>query len=109
MNNLNLPEPIAAYFDADKEDGIAVANCFTKDGVVKDEGHTHVGVAAIEAWKTAASNQFSYTTEPYGIYEQGQQIVVTGRVTGNFPGSPVDLRYLFTLQGDKIATLEITS
>jgi len=28
---LNLPEPIAAYFAADKLDGEAVARCFTKD------------------------------------------------------------------------------
>jgi hypothetical protein len=32
---------------------------------------------------------------------------VTGRVTGDFPGSPVDLQYRFTLEGDKIARLEI--
>jgi len=28
-------------------------------------------------------------------------------VTGDFPGSPVDLRYRFTVEGDKIARLEI--
>jgi hypothetical protein len=34
-------------------------------------------------------------------------VIVTSRLTGNFPGSPVDLRFLFELQGDKIASLEI--
>ena len=34
--------------------------------------------------------------------------VVTGRVSGNFPGSPVDLRYVFTLEDGKIARLEIS-
>jgi len=29
-------------------------------------------------------------------------------VTGNFPGSPVDLRYSFALEQGKIASLEIT-
>lgn len=33
--------------------------------------------------------------------------IVTSRVTGNFPGSPVELRYLFGLEGNKIASLEI--
>jgi hypothetical protein len=33
--------------------------------------------------------------------------VVTARVTGNFPGSPVDLLYTFTLDGDVISRLEI--
>lgn len=34
-------------------------------------------------------------------------MIVTAHLTGNFPGSPVDLRYAFTLSGDKIARLEI--
>lgn len=36
MTSLNLPEPIAAYFDADKDDGAAVTRCFTKQAFVKD-------------------------------------------------------------------------
>lgn len=34
--------------------------------------------------------------------------MVTSRLTGNFPGSPVDLRYLFRLERGKIAQLQIT-
>jgi hypothetical protein len=34
---------------------------------------------------------------------------VTARLTGNFPGSPVTLRYHFTLRDDTIALLEITT
>jgi hypothetical protein len=34
MSKLNLPEPIAAYFDADKRDGEAVARCFTNQGAL---------------------------------------------------------------------------
>ena len=30
-------------------------------------------------------------------------------VSGTFPGSPVDLRYVFTLAGDKVSRLEIRS
>ena len=33
--------------------------------------------------------------------------IVTSRLVGNVPGSPVDLRYFFKLEGDKIASLEI--
>jgi hypothetical protein len=32
---------------------------------------------------------------------------VNSRVTGDFPGSPIELRYRFTLAGDEIARLEI--
>lgn len=109
MNTLMLPEPIAAYFAADQQNPDALARCFTRQAVVKDEGHTHTGVAAIKAWKAAASAQYSYTTQPFALQqEQGFQ-VVRSHVAGNFPGSPVDLRYRFRLERGLIASLEITA
>lgn len=107
MKDLSLPEPIEAYFEADRRDGHAVARCFTNDGMVVDEGRTHAGLAAIEAWKTAASAQFPYVTEPFALEKQDREYIVKSRVTGDFPGSPVDLQYTFTLERGKIASLEI--
>jgi hypothetical protein len=107
MSKLSLPEPIAAYFDADKRDGEAVARCFTSRGVVEDEGQTHSGPAAIKAWKTAASAKYSYTCEPFAVEQKDGRYIVTSRLTGNFPGSPVNLRFSFHLQRGKIASLEI--
>src|SRR5712671_2429249 len=103
--SLNLPEPIAAYFAADKGDGEALSRCFTENAVVKDEGHTHKGRAAIKQWKTDTSKKYEYTSEPFACEPEGGKAVVTSRLTGNFPGSPVDLRYFFKLEGDKIASL----
>ena len=108
MTDLNLPEPIAAYFDADKGDGEAVARCFTKQAVVKDEGRIHSGPEAIKAWKTAASAKYLYTSEPFAVEHRDGRYIVTTRLTGNFPGSPVDLRFAFRLERGKIASLEIT-
>ena len=48
---LNLPKPVAAYFNADKADSESFSQCFTEDAVVKDEGHTYTGRAAIKKWK----------------------------------------------------------
>ena len=61
---LELPGPIAAYFAADKEDGEAVARCFTEAAVVKDEGRTYHGRAAIRQWKEEVSTRYQYTCEP---------------------------------------------
>ena len=108
MNELDLPEPIADYFSADRRDGEAVARCFTAEGVVKDERKTHVGIAAIEAWKNAASAEFAYAAEPIALEKHDREVIVSGRVTGSFPGSPVILRYTFILERGKIASLEIT-
>src|ERR1700674_193876 len=107
MTHLNLPEHIAAYFDADKRDGEAVARCFTKQAIVKDEGKTHSGLTAIKAWKTAASAKYSYTSKPIAVEQKGGRFIVTSRLVGSFPGSPVDLRYAFELERGKIASLEI--
>jgi len=106
-NSLNLPRPIAAYFAADRGDGEAVSQCFTDNAVVKDEGHTHIGRAAIKAWKTDASAKYEYTCEPFAREEKEGKTVVASHLVGNFPGSPVDLRFFFKLEGDKIASLEI--
>jgi hypothetical protein len=108
VSALNLPEPIAAYFDADQRGGEAVARCFTKQAVVKDEGQTHAGLEAIKAWKTAASARYAYASNPLAVEEKDGRYIVTSRLTGNFPGSPVDVRFAFRLERRKIASVEIT-
>ena len=107
MSKLTLPEPIAAYFDADRRDGEAVAQCFEPQAIVKDEGRTHSGTAAIKAWKTEASSKYSYTAEPFAIAAKEDGYVVSSRLTGDFPGNPVDLRFTFRLEHGKIAFLDI--
>jgi hypothetical protein len=104
---LDLPEPIAAYFTADKGDSDAVSKCFTANAIVKDEGHTYNGRAAIQKWKADSSTKYQYTSEPFACERKDERTVVTSRLTGNFPGSPVNLRFFFELEGDKIASLEI--
>jgi hypothetical protein len=105
--SLALPEAIAAYFAADKNDGESVARCFTGQAVVTDGGHTHIGRAAIAAWKTEASAKYNYTSEPITVADQDGKTIVTAHLVGDFPGSPVDLRYVFVLDRDKIAALGI--
>jgi hypothetical protein len=104
---LNLPKPVAAYFTADKADNEAVSRCFTDDAVVKDEGHTYNGRAAIKKWKEEASAKYEYTSEPVAYEQKDGKFVVTCQLTGNFPGSPINLRFFFRIENDKIAMLEI--
>lgn len=109
MHELILPEPIAAYFAADTQNPEAVARCFTAQAVVKDEGRTHIGLDAIQAWKAAASTRYTYTTQSFALERESGAHVVQAHVAGNFPGSPVDLRYRFRLERGLIASLEITA
>ena len=107
MHTLDLPEPIAAYFDADRLDGPALARCFNDDGVVLDDGHTHRGAVQIAAWKTDSDAKYHATARPHTVVQDGRAHVVTCNVSGAFPGSPIDLRYTFTLARGRIASLEI--
>lgn len=106
--DMQLPGAITAYFEADRSrNADAVAECFDDDAAVKDERQVHAGREAIRRWKAEASSKFSYTVEPFAIGKEGGRTVVTSRVVGDFPGSPVDLRYFFVLKEEKIAELEI--
>ncbi|MFN3152973.1 nuclear transport factor 2 family protein [Bremerella sp.] len=102
-----LPQPITNYFTADAADGTSVVHCFTDDAVVKDEGHTHIGHEAIQQWKEEAVAKYDYVCEPLSSEQHEGKVIVTCRLTGNFPGSPADLRFRFVLEGDRIASLEI--
>jgi hypothetical protein len=106
---LTLPDPIAAYFAADRRGADAVVRCFTTQAVVKDEGRTHAGHDAIKAWRAAAATAYTYTSVPIALDQEQGHHVVTSRVSGNFPGSPVDLRYRFRLERGLIDFLEITA
>ena len=105
---LQLPTAIARYLDADRTaDPALLAACFTPDAVVRDEGRSIHGIAAIQAWRQAARAQYQYIAEPLGSTQVGDSTRLLARVTGNFPGSPVDLLYVFGLRDDRIAALEI--
>lgn len=108
MNALTLPEPIAAYFAAEHDPEV-LARCFAAQAVLKDDGHTLVGVDAIKAFLAEASAKYSATSVPSAIERQEKHHVVRAIVGGNFPGSPILLSYRFELERGLIASLEITA
>jgi hypothetical protein len=109
-----LPEVITQYFAAaSARDTGALLACFASDGSVTDEGRMMTGHQAIRAWREGAISQYSYTTEVVGTGvadrstdKVGTEVIIA-RVEGDFPGSPVDLKFRFVLRGDLIASLEI--
>jgi hypothetical protein len=106
---VDLPLPIAAYFAADTAGANAVARCFTESAVVIDERREHRGRLAITRWKTETTARYHYTSEPLAVDVSGPEVTVTARVTGDFPGSPVELQYRFTVEGASLARLEISA
>jgi uncharacterized protein (TIGR02246 family) len=106
--SIELPIAIATYIaGSNAHDVAACAACFTDDAVVRDEGRERQGNAAIREWMEEVSKKYRPTVDVISVAEKDDKTIVTGRVAGDFPGSPVGLRYAFTLAGEKIARLEI--
>ena len=106
----NLPKPIALYVAAENSGDVNLFDqCFVDNAVVRDERETHTGLAAIKQWKAETKKKYQHTVDPVSFAEKLGKTIVTNRLTGNFPGSPIELDFVFTLAGDKIVSLEILS
>src|ERR1700732_1526814 len=100
---VDLPTPIAIYVDAENRgDTEALAQCFAEDAVVRDENQTIEGLAAIKKWKAETKKKYQHTVEPLASAQKDGKTIVTNRLTGNFPGRPIELEFVFTLDRDKI-------
>ena len=107
---LDVPEPVAAYLAAEEAKGAdALSRCFNEDGSVHDEGQDYHGRDSIRRWKQAADAKYRYVLQTVSVQTFGDLVAVRARLTGEFPGSPVELDHIFRLSGDKIASLEIRS
>jgi len=106
--SLNLPRAIAVYLAAVKErDADMLALCFADDARVHDENSDYRGLDAIRAWKQETEAKYQYVMEPLDASVSENTVKLRARLTGNFPGSPVELDYTFMLSNDKISSLEI--
>jgi hypothetical protein len=107
-DKISLPAAIARYIEASNRfDPDSAAACFTPDATVADEGHTHIGRDAIRNWVSQASEKYRPHATVVDAQEQGDQMVLDVRVAGQFPGSPIDLKFQFSLRNDTIAQLTI--
>ncbi len=108
--SVDLLTPIAIYFAAENRgDTDALTRCFAEHAVVRDEGQTIEGLAAIKQWMVETKRKYQHSVEPLASTQKDDKTIVTNRLTGNFPGSPIDLQFIFRLEGDKITSLEIRS
>ena len=108
--SLNLPEPIAIFISSENaHDADASAACFAPDAAVVDESQTINGLEAIAAWRRETAEKYRHTVEPLSMSERDGKTVVVCKLSGNFPGSPINLNFAFELRDGKIASLKIGS
>ena len=106
----DLPIPIAIYIGAaNRGETEVLAQCFAEIALVRDEGKTIEGLAAIKKWMVETKQEYQHTIEPLASTQKDGKTIVINRLTGNFPGSPIELEFVFTLEHDKVAVLEIPS
>jgi SnoaL-like domain len=105
---IKLPQAVEGYFTpTNKRDPDGMLALFDATAVVKDEGEERRGTSAIRRWIQTTTDKYRHTLEVLDAEAAGGVTTVTPRVTGNFRGSPIDLRHEFTLAGPKISRLEI--
>lgn len=106
---IQLTAPLDKYFDISNGiDSARVYDCFTQSATVHDEGGTYQGLAAIKSWLQETRKKYQFNSKPISIAKKGHQEIVVAEVSGNFPGSPIQLNYVFVLHGGKVQSLEIS-
>jgi hypothetical protein len=106
----DLPTPIATYIGAaNRGETEALGNALPRA--------RSCGMKAkrSKAWPRSRNGwletrqKYQHTIEPLASTQKDGKTIVTNRLTGNFPGSPIELEFVFTLERGKIAALEILS
>ncbi|WP_346985893.1 nuclear transport factor 2 family protein [Chryseobacterium sp. POE27] len=104
---MNLPNIISELVKAQNEfDSAAYTNCFAENAEVFDEGKTHNGKAEIEKWIDKSNKEYKATMEPVDYDEK--EDILSAKVTGSFPGSPIILKFHFDIADGKIQHLKVT-
>lgn len=105
---MNLPATLAKYVEASNAgDTAATVELFSESAVVHDDGAELCGREDIEAWIAESTRKYQAQLVPLALEESGDHLVLRGEVSGNFPGSPVELDFDFVLSDDKIARLAV--
>jgi len=103
-----LSQPIAAYIQAaNAHDTSALLGTLTTDAVVTDEGREYRGHEEIKQWSHRSIQEYQATLDVTEVIQTRDETVVTAQVAGTFDGSPLPLRFHFTISSDKIAALTI--
>jgi hypothetical protein len=106
--DIRLPPPLDIYFASENaHDPSAIEKCFAASAIVRDEGKTIEGTAAIKAWRVENGEKYQRVVGPLAISLREGMVVVKCKVSGDFPGSPVHLEHIFEINDDRITCLEI--
>lgn len=111
IDRTELPATIRTYLAAHAaRDADTALESFRPDAVVVDDGRTYRGTQGIFDFLRGAGSQYDYITILVGWERlDAERWLVQNRLEGDFPGGIADLTYRFTMEGNRIAELEIAA
>jgi SnoaL-like domain len=102
--SLQLPAPFEQYIQIANSDALeTVPECFAPDAIVRDEGQTYEGAAAIGNWMAATKKKYHHTVAPLELAERRGESVLKAQLAGSFPGSPITVNFSFVLARTRFA------
>ncbi|HCB07233.1 MAG TPA: nuclear transport factor 2 family protein [Nocardioides sp.] len=103
-----LPTTIRAFLQAQEaRDPDTALPLLTPEAVVTDVGEAFSGEHSLRRFVSEAGAEFTYTSQVTKVLRDGETWVVGHHLEGDFPGGQADLDYRFTLDGERIARLDI--
>ena len=96
MTSSDLSPAITKYFDLmNGPDKTRVAEVFTTDAVVSDDGQAYHGREAILGWLAGPASEHTTTSTRLSAEQSGATALVVILLEGDFPGGRVVLRHEF--------------
>ena len=106
--SISLQSPLADFFKAtNARDTEALFALFAPNATVDDEGFQYKGSDSIRGWIAETVERFRFSIDVVDASHAAEQATITGVVTGDFTGSPVQVRYDFKLDQQKIVQLKL--
>lgn len=106
--SIQLQHPLADFFSATNvKDADALCALFAPGATVDDEGIQYRGLDSIRGWIAETVERYEFNVDVIDASSGADQASIVGVVSGDFAGSPVKVRYDFTLDREKIASLKV--
>ena len=108
IDTKKLPGVLGELLAAQKNfDSGAFVKTFAENASVHDEGGDYHGTAAIKLWNEETNKKYQTRMEPIAFNDSKGESVLTIRMSGTFPGSPVEAKFHFVISDGKIISLRI--
>ncbi|MES2425343.1 MAG: nuclear transport factor 2 family protein [Bacteroidota bacterium] len=103
-----LPAAIRQMLDGQAAfDTMAFTAAFAVNAIVNDENQVYHGRKEIRQWNETSNAKYQTCFEVLDYIKMNDEHILTIRMSGNFPGSPLAVKFHITVNDDLIVLLKI--